>query len=75
MTEKEFILRMPKESKIDCLKAAIEEDFSIFLGLSRILLDAPLDQGGLETEVIEQIYKQSKFSDNEKSGDTILLEG
>ena len=63
MTEREFILKMPKESKIDCLQAALrEKEFGIFLGLSRILLDAPLNEGGLETEIILDIYNKN-FND------------
>lgn len=55
--ESEMILRFPRECKIQCLKDALEQDkFGIFMGLSKILLDAPINAGGLETEIIEQIH-------------------
>lgn len=58
MSETEMILNFPKEIKIRCLQEALAQDnFAMFFGLSRILLDAPLNKGGLETEIIEQIHK------------------
>lgn len=57
MNEKELILRFPKDIKIQCLKDALEQDnFGMFMGLSKILLDAPINEGGLETEIIEKIH-------------------
>ncbi|MFA5395153.1 MAG: hypothetical protein WC346_03960 [Methanogenium sp.] len=59
VTEKEMILNFPREIKIQCLKDALAQgEFGVFLGLSKILLDAPLNVGGLESEVIEQIHKE-----------------
>ena len=58
-TEQQMILNFPREIKIQCLKDALALDkFGVFLGLSKILLDAPLNAGGLESEVIEQIHKE-----------------
>jgi len=58
-TEQQMILNFPREIKIQCLKDALEQDkFGVFMGLSKILLDAPLNEGGLETEVIEQIHNE-----------------
>jgi hypothetical protein len=55
--EQEMILRFPKEIKIRCLQDALEQDkFVIFMGLSKILLDAPINESGLETEIIEMIH-------------------
>lgn len=57
--EQQMILNFPRELKIQCLKDALKEDnFGIFLGLSKILLEAPLNEGGLETEIIEQIHQE-----------------
>ena len=40
------------------LEDALREDrFDIFKTLSKVLLDAPLDKGGIPTEVVEQIFK------------------
>ena len=59
MNEKELILNFPKDIKIQCLKDALEQDnISMFFGLSKILLDAPINEGGLETEIIEQIHNE-----------------
>ena len=56
-SETEVILCFKRELKIQCLKDALEQDkFGIFMSLSQILLDAPLNEGGLETEIIEQIH-------------------
>lgn len=58
-TEQQMILNFPREIKIQCLKDALEQDkFGVFLGLSKILLDAPLNEGGLESEVIEAIHQE-----------------
>ena len=39
----------------DALK---ENKFDIFMSLSRILLDAPLNKGGLDTEIVRDIFKK-----------------
>jgi len=57
MTEKDLILRFPREIKLDCLRAALDQgELGVFLGLSKILLDANISDGGIETEVIEKIH-------------------
>ena len=54
-----IILKFPREAKLRLLKDALKEDrFGIFLGLSKILLDAPINEGGVETEVIDAIHKE-----------------
>lgn len=57
--EKTMILNFPREIKIQCLKDALKQGKTgIFFGLSKILLDAPLNEGGLETEIIEAIHQE-----------------
>ena len=57
--EIQFVLNLPKKIKIQCLKDALEQNNSrVFFGLSKILLDAPLNRGGLESEIIEQIHNE-----------------
>lgn len=57
MLTSEMILRFPREVKIEVLKKALDENsLSLFLELSKILLDAPITKGGIETEVIEKIH-------------------
>lgn len=54
-----MILNFPREIKIQCLKdALLQDNFGAFMGLSKILLDAPLNAGGLESEIIEQIHQE-----------------
>lgn len=58
-TEK-MILKFPREMKLGLLRDALKENkFGVFFQLSKILLDAPLNEGGIESEVIEQIHKES----------------
>jgi hypothetical protein len=41
------------------LEDALREDrFEIFKTLSKVLLDAPLNKGGIPTEVVEEIFKK-----------------
>ena len=59
MTEKEFVLSLPKETKIRFLEDSLKEDnFGIFFRLTKILLDAPILEGGMSTEEIEEIRKK-----------------
>jgi hypothetical protein len=60
MTEKDkLILGFPREIKLGLLRDALkEEKFGIFLGLSRVLLEATISEGGIETEVIDAIFKE-----------------
>ena len=54
-----FILSIPKDKKIRMLKDALNEDrFDIFMNLSKLWLNLPLNKGGLETEIVEQIFKK-----------------
>lgn len=57
---KELVLSLTKEKKIKLLEDCLKEGrFDFFLNFSRILLDAPLDKGGLETEIVEAIHNES----------------
>ena len=67
MTNEQMILKFPREIKIHVLKAALEQDnFGVFLGLSKILLDAPISEGGLESEIIEKIHQEYIQKENEE---------
>jgi len=56
---KNFLLSLDRKRKIRMLEDALKEDqWSIFKDLSKVLLDTPLNKGGLETEVIEEIFKK-----------------
>jgi hypothetical protein len=60
MTEKDkLILGFPREIKLGLLRDALKEGkFGIFLGISRVLMDATISEGGIETEVIDAIFKE-----------------
>lgn len=57
--EEKWFLSLSTDLKIQLLEQSLEQDhFAYFMQLSKILLDAPLSDGGLSTELIEAIRKQ-----------------
>ena len=53
-----FLLSLDRKRKIRMLEDALKEDkWTIFKEFSKILLDAPVNKGGLETEVVEGIFR------------------
>ena len=58
-----FLLSLDRKRKIRMLEDALKEDkWSIFKEFSKVLLDAPVNEGGLETEVIEGIFRRYQKS-------------
>ena len=54
-----FLLSLDRKRKIRMLEDALKEDkWSIFKEFSKILLDVPVNEGGLETEVVEGIFRR-----------------
>jgi len=54
-----IVLRFPLEIRLDVLRDASEKhEFGIFWGIATILLDAPMSEGGLATEVIDAIWQE-----------------
>ena len=54
-----FLLSLDRKKQIKMLEDALKEDrFDIFKTLSKVLLDAPLDKGGVPTEVVSEIFKK-----------------
>ena len=54
-----FLLSLDRKKQIKMLEDALLEDrFDIFKNLSKILLDAPIDKGGLPTDVVSDIFKK-----------------
>lgn len=60
MTEKDkLILGFPREIKLGLLRDALKDgNFGVFLGISKILLDANISDGGIESDVIDAIFKE-----------------
>ena len=53
---KEWFLSMDKDVKLGLLESALKDDkFSEFMQLSKIVLDAPITDGGISTEEIENV--------------------
>jgi hypothetical protein len=54
-----FLLSLDRKKQIKILEDALKEDrFDIFTSLSKVLLDATLDEGGMPTELIEELFKK-----------------
>lgn len=54
-----MILRFPREVKLQCLRDALQEGaIGQFFTLSKVLLDAPINEGGIESEVIDEIHQE-----------------
>ncbi len=61
--EQEMILNFPSELKIKCLKDALKEGkIGVFFSLSKILLDAPINEGGLSSDTINSIFQNSMLT-------------
>ena len=57
--EKKFVLGLPLAMKLDLLETALKEDkFGVFMSMTKILLDAPISEGGVSTEMIEEVRKK-----------------
>ena len=56
-----FLLSLDRKRQIKMLEDALKEDrFDVFKTLSKILLDAPLNKGGIPTEVVSEVFKKYK---------------
>jgi len=57
--EKEWFLSLPEETKLDVLESSLKENkFGVFMSMTKILLEAPIQNGGISTEKIESIRKK-----------------
>ena len=58
-----FLLSLDRKKQIKMLEDALKEDrFDIFKTLSKVLLDAPLDKGGVPTEDVQRVFKRYQKS-------------
>lgn len=57
--EKQWILSLPKEVKLKLMEDTLKKDeFGLFFEFTKLLLDAPISQGGISTEEIEEVRKK-----------------
>lgn len=54
---KEVFLSLPKDLQKKVLEDACRTNFGLFFEFAKILLDAPISEGGMSTEEIEEIRK------------------
>ena len=57
VTEKDWFLSLPEEMKLMLLNDMLKEGKSMMaLETSKILLDAPISNGGISTEKIQEVF-------------------
>lgn len=54
---KEILLSLPKDLQKEILADACRKSFGLFFEFAKILLDAPISEGGMSTEEVEEIHK------------------
>ena len=57
IAEKKWVLSLPKEVKLDLLeKMLVENKFGEAFQLQKILLEAPISEGGIVTEELNKVF-------------------
>ena len=57
ITEKTWVLSLPKEFKLDLLeKMLVEGKFGEAFQFQKILLEAPISEGGIATEELNEVF-------------------
>ncbi len=60
--EDEWILSLSKERKLGFIRdLSKKNEFGMFMRLSKILLEAPLDEGGISTDEIDQAWRGNEL--------------
>jgi hypothetical protein len=54
---KEMLLSLPKNLQKEILADAYRKSFGLFVGFAKVLLDAPISEGGMSTKEVEEIRK------------------
>jgi hypothetical protein len=63
--EKEWFLSLPKEIKLQLIGDMLKEDQAMMaLGAAKILLDAPISEGGVSTDEIKEVMDSRIGKDN-----------
>jgi len=62
--ETKWVLSLPRENKLQFMEDMLKEKkIGEWLQFIKILLDAPISEGGIETEIIDKIF--NKYRDGE----------
>ena len=56
---KRYFLSLPTKEKLKMLDSLLNNDFHSYMLLAKLYLDAPVSNGGMETEVIDREFKRS----------------
>lgn len=57
--EKDWVLSLPKETKLDLLeKMLVEGKFGEAFEFMKMLLDAPISEGGVVTEELNDVFQK-----------------
>lgn len=65
--ELKMILNIPRDIKLKVLQDALDKDeIGIFITMSKILLDAPISKGGIESEVLTEMHTNHLNKRHEK---------
>jgi hypothetical protein len=56
---KRYFLSLDNKEKLKMLDTLLRSDFHSYMILSKLYLDAPVSDGGMETEVIDREFKRS----------------
>ena len=66
--EKKWFLSLPKEKKLELMADMLEEDeIGMALETMKILLDAPISEGGILTKEIEEVFDADLINRKEKN--------
>lgn len=56
--EENWILGLPLDTKIHLLKEARKDNFPVFLELSKLFCSVSINDGGIESEILDDIDKE-----------------
>lgn len=66
--EKQFILNMTKEQKLNFMSSLLkDEHVGAFMHFSKVLLDAPIMEGGISSYEIDKIFQAYINRNSEKT--------
>ena len=66
--EKKWFLSLPKEMKLKLMADMLEEEeFGMAMETMKIVLDAPISEGGILTKEIEEVFDADLINRKEKN--------